>query len=163
MPLYSNYDFITNQKNNQFEFIFENINLPFDDENNDGYLVYKIKLKNNLVVGDTFTNQANIYFDFNFPIATNTESTTIQTLETESFLNNNEITIYPNPTSGMLTIQTERNINFNIEIFDIMGKKIAQLQNQAIIDISNINSGMYILKMTDLETNQVISKKIIKK
>lgn len=163
IPLYSNYDFITNQKNNQFEFIFENINLPFDDENNDGYLVYKIKLKNNLVVGDTFTNQANIYFDFNFPIATNTESTTIQTLETESFLNNNEITIYPNPTSGILTIQTEKNINFNIEIFDVMGKKIAQLQNQAIIDISNINSGMYILKMTDLETNQVISKKIIKK
>ena len=163
IPLYSNYDFITKQKNNQFEFIFENINLPFDDENNDGYLVYKIKLKNNLVVGDTFTNQANIYFDFNFPIATNTESTTIQTLETESFLNNNKITVYPNPTSGMLTIQTEKNINFNIEIFDVMGKKIAQLQNQAIIDISNINSGMYILKMTDLETNQVISKKIIKK
>lgn len=163
IPLYSNYDFITNQKNNQFEFIFENINLPFDDENNDGYLVYKIKLKDNLVVGDTFTNQANIYFDFNFPILTNMESTIIQqTLNTNNFSINNKISIYPNPTSDVINIQTNNTTDFNIEIYDVVGKQIGSYKNQKSIDISNLTSGMYLIKIIDLENNLESSHKIIK-
>ncbi|WP_298116610.1 leucine-rich repeat domain-containing protein, partial [Flavobacterium sp.] len=45
------------------EFIFENINLPFDDATNDGYVVFKIKTKPTLTVGSTISNLANIYFD----------------------------------------------------------------------------------------------------
>ncbi len=60
------------QHNNKVEFIFENINLPFDDANNDGFVAFKIKTKSSLVLGDTFSNSANIYFDYNFPIVTNT-------------------------------------------------------------------------------------------
>jgi hypothetical protein len=53
---------------NKVEFIFENINLPFDDATNDGYVAFKIKTKPSLVVGDSFSNTASIYFDYNFPI-----------------------------------------------------------------------------------------------
>ena len=35
---------------NQVEFIFENIQLPFDDANNDGYIAFKIKTKPTLVL-----------------------------------------------------------------------------------------------------------------
>jgi hypothetical protein len=34
------------------EFIFQGIQLPFDDANNDGYVVFKIKSKNTLAIGD---------------------------------------------------------------------------------------------------------------
>lgn len=163
IPLYSNYDFITKQKNNQFEFIFENINLPFDDENNDGYLVYKIKLKNNLVVGDTFTNQANIYFDFNFPILTNTESTVIQqTLNSDNFSIGNKISIYPNPSTNVVNIEGNTSSNYNIEVYDLIGKQIGSYKNEKSIDVSNFISGIYLIKIIDLENNIESTHKIIK-
>ena len=64
-------------KGNQVEFIFENILLPFDDLNNDGFVLFKIKTVSNLVIGDSLNNQAAIYFDFNPPIITNQVLTTI--------------------------------------------------------------------------------------
>lgn len=59
------------------EFIFADINLAFDDENNDGYVLFKIKTKDNLIVGDNISSQANIFFDFNYPIVTNLYATDI--------------------------------------------------------------------------------------
>ena len=162
VPLYSNYDFVTKQTANQFEFIFENINLPFDDANNDGYLVYKVKLKNNLTVGTTFTNQANIYFDYNFPILTNIESTTIEALSASNF-EINDVVISPNPTSDFINIQFKNAADYNIEIYDIVGKQIGNFKNTNQIDVSNFNSGIYIIKITDFESKTIKTQKFIKK
>jgi hypothetical protein len=162
VPLYSNYDFVTKQTANQFEFIFENINLPFDDANNDGYLVYKVKLKNNLTVGTTFTNQANIYFDYNFPIVTNIESTTIEALSASNF-EINDVVISPNPTSDFINIQFKNAADFKTEIYDIVGKQIGNFKNTNQIDVSNFNSGIYIIKITDFESKTVKTQKFLKK
>lgn len=86
VPIKGSHSFVTNiTAGNKVEFIFENINLPFDDANNDGYVAFKIKTKPTLVVGNTFSNSASIYFDYNFPIVTNTAVTTIQALSTQDF------------------------------------------------------------------------------
>lgn len=162
VPLYSNYDFVTKQTGNQFEFIFENINLPFDDANNDGYLVYKVKLKNNLTVGTTFTNQANIYFDYNFPILTNIESTTIEALSASNF-EINDVVISPNPTSDFINIQFKNAADFKTEIYDIVGKQIGNFKNTNQIDVSNFNSGIYIIKITDFESKTFKTQKFLKK
>ena len=42
-----------------------------------GYIVYKIKAKPNVQVGDVIKNTAAIYFDYNLPIYTNTELTKV--------------------------------------------------------------------------------------
>ncbi len=42
-----------------------------------GYIVYKIKTVPNVQLGDVIQNRAAIYFDYNLPIFTNTETTTI--------------------------------------------------------------------------------------
>jgi hypothetical protein len=76
---------------NRAEFIFENINLPFTEPDKHGYVAFKIKTKPNLVLGNTVTNQADIFFDYNFPITTNLTSTTIANspvVATVSSLNN---------------------------------------------------------------------------
>ena len=161
VPLDSNYNFETRRKNNDYEFIFENIYLPFDDENNDGYLVYKIKLRNNLVVGDTFTNQANIYFDFNFPIETNLASTTIETLSIDDFGSDN-LTVSPNPTAGNIDISGINNLQFSVEIYDLTGKLIMRQKQQAQIDISAFQSGIYLIKIINNQTNTSTVKKIVK-
>src|SRR5690606_20906712 len=44
---------------NTVEFIFENIQLPFADATNDGYVVFKIRTLPNLTVGNAFSNTAN--------------------------------------------------------------------------------------------------------
>ena len=58
-------------RNNTVEFIFEDIQLPFDDETNDGYVAFEVKTWPSLTLGDTLSNLADIYFDFNPPIRTN--------------------------------------------------------------------------------------------
>ena len=42
-----------------------------------GYIVYKIKAKPNVQIGNVIKNTAAIYFDYNLPIITNTEMTTV--------------------------------------------------------------------------------------
>lgn len=62
------------------EFIFEDINLSFKDSINDGFIAFKIKtIPDWLEVGDTIKNTAGIFFDFNFPVVTNTYKTVVAT------------------------------------------------------------------------------------
>ncbi len=70
--------------------------------------------------------------------------------------------IYPNPTTGILNIQTESNLD--ITIFDITGKLIfnaSNVTNGGHIDLSALNSGLYLVKMND-GNNESTQKLIIK-
>ena len=65
---------------NKLEFIFQGINLPaesVDEPGSHGYVVFKVKTINSLVVGSQVDNNASIYFDFNLPVITNTASAVI--------------------------------------------------------------------------------------
>ena len=143
-------NFVTNIRNtNQVEFIFENINLPFDDDNNDGYVVYKIKTKPTLVVGDTFSNTANIYFDYNFPITTNTFTTTVTVLETQDFDFNSLFTLSPVPAKNSLTIATNQNVVMSsVSIYNALGQLVQVNTNpNETIDVSGLRTGTYFIKI----------------
>lgn len=59
---------------------FDNILLPDSSTNepaSHGYVLFRIAAKNNLLVGDTLTNQASIYFDINRPVLTNMTKTAV--------------------------------------------------------------------------------------
>lgn len=77
----------------------------------------------------------------------------------------NNILIYPNPFSDKLTIQLNENeANFSATIYDIRGKliiekKLTNLNNE--LDLSNINSGMYICSLVSNNNKKTI--KLIKK
>ena len=153
IPLHSSHDFVTRIAENKVEFIFEGINLPFDDANNDGYIAFKIKTKPNLVVGDTFSNNASIYFDYNFPIITNTYSTTIAALNTTDFDFGTHFTLYPNPVKEILNFQSKDNTIINsIEIYNTLGQIVLAVPNAiSTIDVSSLQSGNYFVKVnTDL-------------
>ena len=60
--------------------LFNNINLVDSNKNevkSHGYLVYRIKAKPTVAIGNIITNTASIYFDYNLPVQTNTETTYI--------------------------------------------------------------------------------------
>ena len=149
IPLHSSHDFVTRIASNKVEFIFEGINLPFDDANNDGYVAFKIKTKSNLVVGNTFSNDANIYFDYNFPITTNTFTTTIAALSTTDFDFGVHFTLYPNPVKDVLNLQFKDKVKINsIEIYNTLGQIVLAVPNAiSSVDVSGLQSGNYFVKV----------------
>ncbi len=163
VPLSGSASFVTNIKNtNKVEFIFENINLPFDDANNDGYVAFKIKTNPTLVLGDTFSNSANIYFDYNFPILTNTYSTTITALGTQDFDFSNVFSLSPVPTKDVLTITTKQAaVISSVNIYNTLGQLLQVNTNpNETIDVSGLKTGNYFIKiMSDKGT---ASSKFIK-
>ncbi|WP_269222828.1 T9SS type A sorting domain-containing protein [Flavobacterium sp. IMCC34518] len=137
---------------NKVEFIFENINLPFDDANNDGYIAFKIKTKSTLKVGDSFDNEANIYFDYNFPVLTNKATTKFATtLGTQDFEFSNYFKVYPIPADEVLNISEIQNVEIqSIAVYDILGQMVIalpNLKNTSKIDVSNLSSGNYFIKI----------------
>lgn len=153
IPISSSHPFVTKiSEGNKVEFIFENINLSFDDANNDGYVAFKIKTKPTLIVGDSFTNEANIYFDYNFPILTNTATSTFKsTLTTQDFDFSRYFVLYPNPSDQILNISQNENINIqSFEIYDILGQLIIAIPNAKTtsnIDISKLKTGNYFIRV----------------
>tara|TARA_R110000851_G_scaffold316446_1_gene479596 strand:- start:108894 stop:110270 length:1377 start_codon:yes stop_codon:yes gene_type:complete len=72
------------------------------------------------------------------------------------------IKIYPNPTEGLLYIDANNTESIvSATIFDILGKKVLQLDgNTEQVDISNLQNGMYFLRIANMSGEVV--KKIIK-
>ncbi|MFV0502306.1 MAG: T9SS type A sorting domain-containing protein [Bacteroidales bacterium] len=80
----------------------------------------------------------------------------------ESIIEDNSITLYPNPTSSEVNISSENIIN-SIEIFNSLGQRVYySVVNsiEKVIDISSFTNGVYILGVNT--ENGVIRKKIIK-
>ncbi len=157
VPIDGSHLFTTKISNsNNVEFIFNDINLPFTVGSNGGYLVFKIKTKTTLVAGNSFSNSANIYFDFNIPILTNTATTNIQTpLLVEDLKFDNYFKIYPTPAKNVLNIHFKNQIELSsIQVYNIMGQLVQVITNAKninSIDVSELKSGNYFLKMI---TNQ---------
>ncbi|MCZ8091205.1 T9SS type A sorting domain-containing protein, partial [Flavobacterium sp.] len=133
------------------EFIFENINLPFDDANNDGYVAFKIKTKPTLVLGNTFTNSASIYFDYNFPIVTDPAVTTVALLNTNDFDFGTYFTLYPNPAKDVLNFEVKNEIGVkSVSVYNTLGQivmAITNVDNLKSIDVSSLTSGSYFVKV----------------
>ncbi len=73
-------------------------------------------------------------------------------------LNNYDFKIYPNPTSGIITIETTEDFD-EIKIYNSLGQEL-KIINGSSIDISDFSAGIYWLKAS--KKNKNIFKKIIK-
>ena len=81
-------------------------------------------------------------------------------LNTSEF-NRNPISIFPNPSKGIITINTENTLN--ITVCDITGKVVFSknnVTNNETINLSNLQTGVYLAKMIT-ETGVEETKKII--
>ena len=168
-PTISSHSYRTEIKNgNQIKFIFENINLPdstSNQEGSNGYIFYKIKPNFDVKIGDDFDNTADIFFDYNLPITTNTVRTTIVApLATQEYIRNN-FTTYPMPFKNELNAVLEINKFIEkVKVYSLSGKIILSIdgENKSSIKIStnNLKSGIYFL---EIKTNEgLYYQKIIK-
>ena len=76
-----------------------------------------------------------------------------------SELENNDINIYPNPTTGILNIKTEN--SSSIEIINSIGQIVVTIENPSnmeTVNISNLENGTYIVKI--IFDNEIAIKKV---
>ncbi|MBQ6683932.1 MAG: T9SS type A sorting domain-containing protein, partial [Bacteroidales bacterium] len=57
------------------------------------------------------------------------------------------MTVFPNPTSGMVTIEADGEIK-RIDIFDYTGRCVATFEHQSSVDLSRFAAGLYTLRCT---------------
>ena len=69
----------------------------------------------------------------------------------DSIENIEGLTIFPNPVNnGKVYISTKYNLTKNIEIFDVLGKKVVSLVLYGKeLKIQDLNPGVYILKIKE--------------
>ena len=86
--------------------------------------------------------------------------------------NNKIISIFPNPSDGIINIENKNLKADKIEIFNILGKKVFESRDVetfhetslrlCIIDISELSNGLYFLKVLDKDGEILKIEKIIK-
>lgn len=78
---------------------------------------------------------------------------------------NLNIIVYPNPAKDNITIKTNQLNGGNLYIYDIMGKELLRKTisgNEAFLDISNLQAGIYVLKVLSKDDSIVGNRKFIK-
>jgi uncharacterized repeat protein (TIGR01451 family) len=160
-------------------FKFPNINLPDSTSNepeSHGFIAFSINPIENITPKTLVENFADIYFDFNSPIRTDTafvtffDTTAVSTKNITiiegnlSTLNNqlSNVKIYPNPTKDLINIKSVEGF-LEIKISDVTGKIVysEKLFGNQTISLKELNSGLYFLKISD-EKDSNLNVKIIK-
>jgi hypothetical protein len=103
---------------------------------------------------DSVTNAGFVYID-------NILLTTNSLLNNNSF-NMNKVSLYPNPTSNVLNIESVETIQ-NIAIFNVLGQEVVNKstnESSIRLDVSGLNAGVYVVKSTI--DGKVSSTKFIK-
>jgi len=134
-------------------FDFQNINLPdsnTNEPNSHGWVMYKIKAKTGLPLGTEILNTANIYFDYNEAIVTNTTINTIS-----------EFVIAPLSLDlNALPVTCIDNSNGQIDLTIISGNapiQYAWSNGATTQDLDELSAGTYTVTVTDNENQQVIA------
>lgn len=145
------------------KFIFDPIKLVDSFHNepaSHGFVTFKIKHNQGITPKSKIENKADIYFDYNAPVRTNTVFNTIfDTIQIyvpkggSSILGINDMTtlIYPNPASEKVIISMSEPIkDLKIELYDMQGKLVSEFQsnnkNTAELNVLNLQKGLYILR-----------------
>ncbi|MBD3583494.1 FG-GAP-like repeat-containing protein [Flavobacterium selenitireducens] len=139
---------ITNE--NLVEFIFNDIYLPHsdaDEPGSNGYVLFRIKpTADTIIDGDTVHATADIFFDFNPPITTNTASTTYSSLGVDP-VSARPVVIHPNPAKDQLAIHSADEI-LKVRIHNLLGVGVFEAKGKSAFDVSGLESGVYLMTIT---------------
>jgi Leucine-rich repeat (LRR) protein len=144
--IYASHEMQTTITDNTVEFRFDNINLG---PNELGNIIFKIKTQNSLTVGDSVSNQAEIFFDYNFPIVTNVATTSFQILSVDEFDNEAAISVFPNPSKDLVTFISKTKLK-SIQVYDTMSRLVFETAMDAsnhTLNVSDYSEGIYFLKL----------------
>jgi uncharacterized repeat protein (TIGR01451 family) len=150
---------------------FTEINLvdsTADFDKSQGYLVFSACLKENLEEGTHIPNTADIQFDYEDALKTN------KVLNTVVFeLDGESLSVFPNPNNGNMTLQLlsgreqfqSNNLIKKAVLYNISGQTVKTVQGtntaQLYLSSQNLSSGVYQIRVEDIEGNFYYKKVVI--
>ncbi len=169
--VYASHDYIlTVENNNTLVFTFNNIQLPPKSVNelaSQGFVAFTLTQDGDLPVGTIINNTADIYFDFNPAIVTNTveneiveKVTGITTADVQ-----NALSVFPNPSTGVYQVQLNNAMEAtSMKVYDLVGNTILEITEinsaKAVVDLGNSANGVYFLEINTANGKAV--QKLIK-
>ena len=166
----ASHNYIMTRVENDLKWEFRNINLvpkTVNEEASNGFVLFKVKLKPGISVGDIVPNTASIFFDFNPPIITNTFDTEFIPLLSNPRFATGNFEMYPNPANAtiQLSLYDANDTIKKVNVYDLLGKQIMSFTSDVSIqtlDVSSLTSGIYVVEITT-ESNLIAVKKLVKK
>lgn len=162
---YSHYNVI-DVTGNHLTVRFPNIQLADSTSNQQssiGFIQYRIKPKAGWIT-DTIKNSADIYFDYNSPIVTNTaKSYFVAPTAISKIEQNLDLSLYPNPTNSSVFINSKTDFN-KIEVCNVTGQILLSekfIGKTYQLQLQNLVKGIYFIKVI-YNDGQSITKKVIK-
>ncbi|MBK8950944.1 MAG: T9SS type A sorting domain-containing protein [Flavobacteriales bacterium] len=137
-------------------FRFDHILLPdstTDEGASHGFVRYRIKPEDDLVLGDVMTNQAGIFFDYNSVVMTNTATTIVGTNTGVPASALPPCSVHPNPTTGHVTVSVgQRDPEALVRVLDALGRPVLNAPMpdlQLDLVLSKLPPGSYhVIRMT---------------
>jgi hypothetical protein len=163
----ASHNYVMERMEEQVVWRFDNIMLPdatTDPVGANGHVYFKIKPLA-FSEGTAIPNTAEIYFDFNPAIITNTFTSTFQMPLSNPDVVETLFSLTPNPASNQITVNFNNAIEeASLTLYDLRGRVtlLQKLtQNQLQIDISELKQGVYLAKFVN--GDQTYTCKLIKR
>ncbi len=143
--------------------------LRFDNGNEEFYnQTLDVEENNNLLLNTSTMTSVDI-FNYHFlcdSISALTSITGCLSVGIEENILSGEISISPNPSNGLITIETRLLTQFQIKVYNILGELITEqsaVNQQTSVDLTNHPDGIYIVKVHDNDKNIIYEKILIHK
>jgi uncharacterized repeat protein (TIGR01451 family) len=162
----ASHDYYAQMIDGELRLHFLGIELPdsaSDPVGSQGFFIYRISQESGNPLGTLIENQAEIYFDFNAPVATNTTDNEILLLTSTVNLEMGKIDLYPNPTTGEVLISNSNPQNSieSIEVLDLQGRLLISESQAGIshVDLGKLRKGIYLVRI-ETEMGTVVKRMI---
>lgn len=149
----------TELKGHTVSFIFDHIMLPDSNSNYDsscGFVQYRVRPSSSYPNGTSIPNKASIYFDYNQAVITNTSICEFveNTNSVSNFTYVSKPTIFPNPSSGKIQINTVH--PFFLSIKDFYGREVMKVSDTTELELQK---GIYFFQF--IIDNTIITEKVV--
>ncbi len=135
--------------------------------NSYGFVQFDVTLKENLTPGTIIENEANILYNYDRKVYTNTTQVLILSTDGqfEMLHPTDQVLIYPNPTTGSVHIQLNQSLNNGIfNLYDLAGRKVVSKNVHGMnqqFNLNHLDKGVYLYKIQDAHGFDAIGKLVV--
>ncbi|MBK8228477.1 MAG: T9SS type A sorting domain-containing protein [Flavobacteriales bacterium] len=144
-------------------FDFAGINLPdstTDLLGSQGFASFRLRPASGLGIGQVLENEADIFFDFNEPIRTNTSVLAVEFSVGMTEAPVDAIILHPNPADGQIALQLPADARY-YEVLSADGRSMLNdqvLDRTVRLDLDRWSQGVYLVRATDGQGRNSIAR-----